>query len=80
MEAMIGCILTWLLISLQLHSVMQAVPDLQLQEMRTSEEISRNFDIMLALPVGKATAERSFSLMKTRLCNRLSDDNLPRLM
>ncbi len=58
-------------------NALQAVPDLQLQEMRTSEEI---FDIMLALPVGKTTAERSFSQMKTRLCNRLSDDNLPRLM
>ncbi len=30
--------------------------------------------------VAKATAERSFSQMKTRLCNRLSDGNLPRLM
>ncbi len=58
------------------YNALQAVPDLQMQEMRTSEDIS----IMLALPVGKATAERSFSQMKTRLCNRLSDDNLPRLM
>ena len=40
-------------------------------------------NIMLTLPVGTATVERSFSQMKmikTRLRNRLSDDNLARLM
>lgn len=46
-------------------------------------EIFNLIDIMLALPVGTATAERSFSqmkLIKTRLRNRISDTNLPRLM
>ena len=40
-------------------------------------------NIMLTLPVGTATVERSFSQMKmikTRLRNRLSDLNLTRLM
>ena len=39
--------------------------------------------MLLALPVGTATVERSFSemnLVKTRLRNRLSDSNLSRLM
>ena len=40
-------------------------------------------NILLAMPVGTATVERSFSQMKmvkTRLRNRLSDCNLSRLM
>ena len=40
-------------------------------------------DILLALSIGTATVERSFSemkLVKTRLRNRLSDSNLSRLM
>ena len=40
-------------------------------------------NIILALPVGTATVERSFSQMKmikTRLRNRLNDSNLTRLM
>ncbi len=40
-------------------------------------------NIMLTLPVGTATVERSFSQMKnikTRLRNRLNDTNLERLM
>ena len=40
-------------------------------------------NIILAMPVGTATVERSFSQMKmikTRLRNRLSDCNLSRLM
>jgi hypothetical protein len=40
-------------------------------------------NIMMTLPVGTATVERSFSQMKmikTRLRNRLSDENLARLM
>lgn len=68
------------------------VPHLQelLQEMTSSDaytgifpEIFKLIDIMLALPIGTATAERSFSQMKqikTRLRNRISDENLPRLM
>lgn len=39
--------------------------------------------ILLALPVGTATVERSFSemkMVKTRLRNRLTDCNLERLM
>ncbi len=39
--------------------------------------------ILLALPVGTATIERSFShmkMIKTRLRNRLSDENLTHLM
>ncbi len=38
---------------------------------------------LLALPVGTATVERSFShmkMIKTRLRNRLSDENLTHLM
>ena len=71
------------------HKALQTVPDLQevLQEMKTSGAYTgifpETFDIMLALPIGTATAERSFSqmkLIKTRLRNRLSDDNLSRLM
>ena len=40
-------------------------------------------NILLILPVGTATVERSFSdmkMIKTRLRNRLSDDNLQHLM
>ena len=40
-------------------------------------------DILLALPVGTATVERSFSqmkLIKTHLSSRISDVNLARLM
>ncbi len=39
--------------------------------------------VLLALPVGTATVERSFShmkMIKTRLRNRLSDENLTHLM
>ena len=41
------------------------------------------FTLMNSLPVGTATAERTFSqmkLVKTRLRNRISDSNLPKLM
>ena len=40
-------------------------------------------NIMMTLPVGTATAERSFShmkMIKSRLRNRLSDENLGRLL
>ena len=40
-------------------------------------------NIMLTLPVGRATVEKSFSQMKmikTRLRNRLNDTNLNRIM
>ena len=40
-------------------------------------------DILLSLPVGTASVERSFSqikLVKKRLRNRITDDNLARLM
>ena len=40
-------------------------------------------NILLTLPVGTATVERSFrdmKMIKTRLRNRLSDDNLQHLM
>ena len=37
-------------------------------------------NIMMTLPVGTATVERSFSQMKIRLRNRLFDENLARLM
>ena len=60
------------------------------EEMHSSEayvgifpETYTLINIMLTLPVGTATVERSFSQMKmikTRLRNRLSDDNLARLM
>ena len=43
----------------------------------------RYSNILLALPVGTATVERTFSqmkLVKTRLRNRISDTNLTRLM
>ena len=46
-------------------------------------EIFKLLEILLALPVGTATVERSLSemkLVKTRLRNRLSDSNLSRLM
>ena len=46
-------------------------------------EIFKLLDILLALPVGTATVERTFSqmkLVKTRLRNRISDTNLARLM
>ena len=65
-----------------------------LQEMKTEMEHSGSYsdiftetfkllNILLALPVGTATVERSFSqmkLVKTRLRNRISDDNLSRLL
>ena len=60
------------------------------EEMQSSEAYAGIFpetycliNIMLTLPVGTATVERSFSQMKmikTRLRNRLSDLNLTRLM
>ncbi len=40
-------------------------------------------NLILSLPVGTATVERTFSqmkLVKTRLRNRISDSNLPKLM
>ena len=43
----------------------------------------RYSNILLALPVGTATVERTFSqmkLVKTRLRNRISDTNLTRFM
>ena len=46
-------------------------------------EMFKLMNIILALPVGTATVERSFSQMKmikTRLRNRLNDSNLTRLM
>ena len=46
-------------------------------------EIFKLLDILLALPVGTATVEQTFSqmkLVKTRLRNRISDTNLARLM
>ena len=46
-------------------------------------EMFKLINIMLTLPVGTATVERSFSQMKmikTRLRNRLNDTNLKRLM
>ena len=46
-------------------------------------EIFKLLNILLTLPVGTATVERSFSqmkLVKTRLRNRVSDINLARLM
>ena len=60
------------------------------EEMHSSEayvgifpETYTLINIMMTLPVGTATVERSFSQMKmikTRLRNRLSDENLARLM
>ncbi len=46
-------------------------------------ETFKLIDIMLSIPVGTATAERSFSemkLIKTRLRSRLTEQNLARLM
>ena len=46
-------------------------------------EMFKLLDILLTLPVGTASVERSFSqmkLVKTRLRNRITDDNLARLM
>ena len=46
-------------------------------------EMFKMINIMLTLPVGTATVERSFSQMKTiktSLRNRLNDTNLKRLM
>ena len=46
-------------------------------------EMFKLINIMLTLPVGTATVERSFSQMKmikTRLRNRLNDTNPKRLM
>ena len=42
-------------------------------------EMFKLINIVLTLPVGTATVERSFSqlkMIKTRLCNRLNDTNL----
>ena len=67
-------------------------PSLQdlLQSMQTTEAYKGIFPqtfnllyILLALPIGTATVERSFSemkMIKTRLRNRLSDCNLSNLM
>ena len=72
--------------------LLNKAPHLQevLQEIKTSDaytgifpEIFKLIDIILAIPVGTATAERSFSemkLTKTRLRNCLSDANLARLL
>ena len=46
-------------------------------------EMWKLLNIMMALPVSTATVERAFSqmkLIKTRLCNHLSDSNLEHLM
>ncbi len=46
-------------------------------------ETLKLIDILLSLPVGTASVERSFSqmkLIKTRLRSRLNDSNLARLM
>ena len=46
-------------------------------------EMFKLLDILLAMPVGTASAERSFSpmkLIKSRLQSRISDSNLARLM
>ena len=46
-------------------------------------EMFKLLDIVLALPLGTASVERSFSqmkLVKTRLRNRISDNNLAKLM
>ena len=46
-------------------------------------EMFKLLDILLTLPVGTASVECSFSqmkLVKTRLRNRITDDNLARLM
>ncbi len=46
-------------------------------------EIFKLMNLILALPVGTASVERSFSkmkLIKTRLRNRISDSTLPKLM
>ena len=50
---------------------------------RIFPEIFKLLNILLVLPVGAATVERSFSHMKQikmRLCNRLNDANLSHLM
>ena len=50
---------------------------------RIFPEIFKLLNILLVLPVGIATVERSYSRMKqikTRLCNRLNDANLSHLM
>ena len=46
-------------------------------------EIFKIMNILLVIPVGTASVERSFSQMKmieTRLCNRLADTTLAQLM
>ncbi len=46
-------------------------------------EIFKLMNLILVLPVGTASVERSFSkmkLFKTRLRNRISDSTLPKLM
>ena len=71
---------------------LETIPSLQelLREMHSSStysgifpEMMKLLNIMLTIPVGTATVERSFSQMKmikTRLRNRLSDANLQHLM
>ena len=71
---------------------LDTAPSLQelLQQMHSSNtysgifpEMMKLLNILLTLPVGTATVERSFSQMKmikTRLRNRLSDANLQHLM
>lgn len=74
------------------RSKKQSTPSMQevFQSMQTTDAYKGIFpqtftllNILLAMPVGTATVERSFSQMKmvkTRLRNRLSDCNLSRLM
>ena len=50
---------------------------------KTFPEMSKLLDILPTLPVGTASVERSFSqmkLVKTRFRNRITDDNVARLM
>ena len=73
-------------------SMLQSKNSVSMQEIKKEMEASflaifpetfKLMDILLALPIGTATVERSFSQMKmikTRLRNRLSDVNLARLM
>ena len=65
----------------------QKPPSLQeikatMESLSAYNDIFRLMDILLTLPVGTATVERSFSqvkLVKTHLRNRLSDNTLPKL-
>ena len=69
------------------ESVSPSLQDI-LDEMETSyggigPETQKLLNITMALPVGTASVERSFSqmkLIKTRLCSRLSHSNLEHLM